>query len=75
MLETVDSIGDSETKSGNVKLIISTEVTDVKIQFVYTSDNVDFQAKRVELIFDNYGFLQSLRDDWTHFKIIGKKRI
>ena len=68
MLETVDSIGDSETKSGNVKLIISTEVTDVKIQFVYTSDNVDFQAKRVELIFDNYGFLQSLRDDWTHFK-------
>jgi hypothetical protein len=68
MLETVDSIGDSETKSGNVKLIISTEVTDVRIQFVYTSDNVDFQAKSVELIFDNYGFLQSLSDDWTHFK-------
>jgi DNA-binding transcriptional ArsR family regulator len=65
MLETVDDIGGSETTSGNVKLIISTEVNDVKIEFEYTSDNVDFQAKSVELIFDNYGFLQSLSDDWT----------
>jgi DNA-binding transcriptional ArsR family regulator len=69
MLETVDGIGGSETKSGNVKLIISTEVNDVKIEFVYTSDNVDFQAKSVELIFDNYGFLQSLKDDWTLYKV------
>jgi DNA-binding transcriptional ArsR family regulator len=68
MLETVDDIGDSETTSGNVKLIISTEVNDVKIEFEYTSDNVDFQAKSVELIFDNYGFLQSLSDDWTLYK-------
>ena len=68
MLESVDGIGDSETTSGNVKLMISTEVTDVKIEFVYTSDNVDFQAKSVELIFDNYGFLQSLSDDWTLYK-------
>jgi len=69
MLETVDDIRDSETASGNVKLIISTEVNDVKIQFVYTSDNVDFQAKSVVLIFDNYGFLQSLSDDWTLYKV------
>jgi hypothetical protein len=69
MLETVDDIGGSETTSGNVKLIISTEVNDVKIEFVYTSDNVDFQAKSVELIFDNYGFLQSLSDDWTFYKV------
>ena len=68
MLESVEGIGDSETTSGNVKLMISTEVTDVKIEFVYTSDNVDFQAKSVELIFDNYGFLQSLSDDWTLYK-------
>ena len=68
MLESVDGIGDSETTSGNVKLMISTEVTDVKIEFVYTADNVDFQAKSVELIFDNYGFLQSLSDDWTLYK-------
>jgi DNA-binding transcriptional ArsR family regulator len=68
MLETVDDIRNFETTSGNVKLIISPEVTEVKIQFVYTSDNVDFQAKKVELIFDNYGFLQSLSDDWTLYK-------
>jgi DNA-binding transcriptional ArsR family regulator len=68
MLETVNEIGNFETTSGNVKLIISTEANDVKIQFVYTADNVDFQAKRVELIFDNYGFLKSLSDDWALFK-------
>lgn len=65
MLETVDEIGNSETTSGNVKLMTTTEASEVKIQFVYTADNVDFQAKKVELIFDNYGFLQSLSDDWT----------
>jgi DNA-binding transcriptional ArsR family regulator len=65
MLETVNELGSFETTSGNVKLIISNEANDVKIQFVYTADNVDFQAKSVELIFDNYGFLKSLSDDWT----------
>jgi DNA-binding transcriptional ArsR family regulator len=68
ILETVDEIGNSETTSGNVKLITTTEASEVKIQFVYTADNVDFQAKSVELIFDNYGFLQSLSDDWTLYK-------
>lgn len=69
MLETVDEIRNFETISGNVKLIISTEANAIKIQFVYTSDNVDFQAKSVVLIFDNYGFLQSLSDDWTLFGV------
>ena len=68
MLETVDEIRNFETISGNVKLIISTEANAIKIEFVYTSDNVDFQAKSVELIFDNYGFLQSLSDDWPLYK-------
>ncbi len=68
MLETVNEIGNFETTSGNVKLIISTEANDVKIQFVYTSDNVDFQAKSVVLSFDEYGFLKSLSDDWSLFK-------
>lgn len=69
MLATVDEIRNFETISGNVKLIISTEANIVKIQFVYTADNVDFQAKSVELIFDNYGFLQQLSDDWTLYKV------
>jgi len=69
MLETVDETGDFETTSGDVKLIISTEANPPKIQFVYTSDNIDFQVKSVVLIFDNYGFLQSLSDDWSLFRV------
>jgi len=69
MLETVDETGDFETTSGDVKLIISTEANTLKIQFVYTSDNIDFQVKSVVLIFDNYGFLQSLSDDWSLFRV------
>jgi hypothetical protein len=69
MLETVDGIRGFETVWSNVKLIISTESNTVKIRFEYTADDVDFQAKSVELIFDNYGFLQSLSDDWTLYKV------
>ena len=69
MLETVDEIRNFETISGNVKLIISTEANAIKIQFVYTADNVDFQAKSVVLIFDNYGFLQQLSDDWSLYNV------
>jgi hypothetical protein len=67
LLDTVNTTENYEATSGNVKLIITTEVSEVKIQFVYTSDNVDFQSKAVVLLFDNYGFLQSLSDDWSLF--------
>lgn len=69
MLETVNETGNFETTSDNVKLIISTEGNTVKIQFMYTTNNIDFQAKSVVLIFDNYGFLQSLTDDWSLFTV------
>jgi len=67
MLETVNEIGDFETTSGNVKLIISNKGN--TIQFVYTSNNINFQAKSVVLTFDNYGFLESLTDDWSLFRV------
>jgi len=69
MLETVNETGDFETTSGNLKLIISNKGNTVKIQFVYTTNNIDFQAKSVVLIFDNYGFLETLSDDWSLFKV------
>jgi hypothetical protein len=69
ILETVDEFGDFETTLGNVKLIISTEGKIVKIQFVYQSNDIVFQAKSVVLTFDNYGFLQSLSDDWSLFRV------
>jgi len=67
MLETVNEIGDFETTSGNVKLIISNKGN--TIQFVYTTNNINFQAKSVALTFDNYGFLESLTDDWSLFRV------
>lgn len=67
MLETVNEIGDFETTSGNVKLIMSNKGN--TIQFVYTTNNIDFQAKSVVLTFDNYGFLESLTNDWSLFRV------
>ena len=52
-----------------MKLIISNEANIEKIQFIYTSNNIGFQAKSVILILDNYGFLQSLSDDWSLYKV------
>ncbi len=69
MLETTNEIDDFETTSGNVKLIMSTEGKKVKIQWVCTSNNIDFQAKSVVLSFDDYGFLEILSDDWSLFNV------
>jgi len=69
MLETVNETGDFETTSGNMKLTRASGRSTIKIEFVYTTHNIDFQAKSVVLIFDNYGFLASLSDDWSLFKV------
>ncbi|MHC3128481.1 MAG: winged helix-turn-helix transcriptional regulator [Candidatus Bathyarchaeota archaeon] len=69
MLETVNETGDFETTSGNMKLIRASGRTTIKIEFVYTTHNIDFQAKSVVLIFDNYGFLLSLSDNWSLFRV------
>jgi DNA-binding transcriptional ArsR family regulator len=69
MLETVNETGDFEITSGKVKFRRVSGRTTIKIEFVYTTNNIDFQAKSVVLIFDNYGFLESLSDDWSLFKV------
>jgi len=69
MLETVNETGDFETTSGNMKLSRASGRSTIKIEFVYTTHNIDFQAKSVVLIFDNYGFLASLSDDWSLFRV------
>ena len=68
-LETVNENGDFVTTVGNVKLTISNEGKNMKIQFVHTSNNIDFQSKSVVLNFDNYGYLETLSDDWTIFNV------
>jgi len=68
MLETVEGNGNFERTSGNIKLIRSGTST-TKIEFLYTTHNIDYQAKSVVLLFDNYCFLVSLSDDWSRFTV------
>ena len=68
MLETVEDDGNFVKTSGNIKLIRSGE-SSTKIEFFYTSHNIDFQAKSVVLSFDEYGFLESLSDSWLLYSI------
>ena len=69
MMEKVNEIGDFETTSSNMRLIMSTEANKAKIQWVYTSNSIDFQSKSLVLNFDDYGFLETLSDDWYIFKV------
>ncbi|MGD2067031.1 MAG: hypothetical protein PVI43_07695, partial [Candidatus Bathyarchaeota archaeon] len=68
MLETVETDGNFVKTSGNIKLIRSGE-SEPKIEFFYTSHNIEYQAKSVVLSFDEYGFLESLSDSWLLFNI------
>lgn len=69
ILMTVNEPGDFETTSGNVKIIRSTEGNNVKIECLYTENNIDFQSKSVVLSFDSYGYLEILNDDWSIFTV------
>jgi DNA-binding transcriptional ArsR family regulator/D-alanyl-D-alanine dipeptidase len=69
MLDMTTEIDNFETTSGNVKLIMSMEGNKVKMQWIYTSNNIDFQAKSVVLSFDDYGYLEILSDDWPLFTV------
>jgi type II secretory pathway component PulJ len=68
MLEAVNTDGNFAQTTGNIKLIRS-GTTGTKIEFQYTTNNVDYQAKTVVLTFDEYGFLESLSDSWLLYSI------
>jgi len=68
MLEAVNTDGNFAQTTGNIKLIRS-GTTGTKIEFQYTTNNIDYQAKTVVLTFDEYGFLDSLSDSWLLFNI------
>lgn len=69
LLDTVNGTEDSVTTSSNLKLVITNEGSEVKIEFMYTTGDIDFQAKEVVLIFDEDNFLSSLTDDWNLFRV------
>lgn len=69
VLITIDEAGDFEKTSGNVKIIKATEGNTVKIECLYTENNIDFQSKSLVLSFDSYGYLEILNDDWSIFTV------
>lgn len=68
MLITVNSNENAEKISGDIKLIISTEGKDTKIQWMQIADNIDFQVKGLEFNFEN-GILEMLTDGWFLFNV------
>jgi hypothetical protein len=68
LLETVTEVEDMQKTQGNMKLAISTEGNDVKIQWIYTTSGIDYQSKALSLTFDN-GVLMELLDGWFLFSV------
>jgi DNA-binding transcriptional ArsR family regulator len=68
ILKTADINEYTEIISGDIKLIISTEGKDTKVQWIKIADNIDFQVKGLELNFEN-GFLEMMTDGWFLFNV------
>lgn len=67
MLETVTEIKPMTKSVGNITLKISIG-TYTYIDWIYTSNGIDFERKRIHFSFRN-GTFRSFRDDWNHYKI------
>jgi DNA-binding HxlR family transcriptional regulator len=68
LLGTVTEVEDLQTTQGNMKLALSTDGNDVKIQWIYTISDIDYQTKSLSLTFDN-GVLTELLDGWFLFSV------
>jgi hypothetical protein len=68
MLASVNETQNTETVYGNIKLEISTSGDTTRIQWMYTENGVDFQAKSLTLLFENH-VLTELTDGWYLFTI------
>ncbi len=67
MLDTVTDVKNMTKSVGNIKLKISTG-TDTCIDWMYTSNGIDFEKKRIHFSFRD-GTFRSFRDDWSLYKI------
>lgn len=68
ILKSVNLNENTEIMSGDIKLLISTEGKETKIQWMQVADNIDFQVKGLELNFEN-GLLEMLTDGWFLFNV------
>jgi len=67
MLDTITETKTMTTTSGNVKLTISNGAY-AYTEWMYTSNGIDFDRKRIHFSFEN-GAFRSFRDDWDLYKI------
>ncbi len=68
MLASVNETQNTEIVSGNTKLEILTSGDTTRIQWMYTENGVDFQAKGLSLLFENR-VLMDLMDGWLLFTV------
>jgi DNA-binding transcriptional ArsR family regulator len=68
LLETVTEVEDLQKTQDNMKLAISTQGNDIKIQWIYTTSGIDYQSKGLSLTFHN-GVLLELLDGYFLFSV------
>ena len=59
---------DTEQTLGNTKFRVTINGDNAEVLLMYTSDGVDFAAKRIRLVFQN-NILQELSDDWFFYEV------
>jgi len=68
LLKSVNGTENMEIISGDIKLVISTEGKNTEIQWILTTQGIDYQVKGVALNFDN-GLLRMITDGWFLFNV------
>ena len=68
LLKSVNGTENMEIISGDIKLVISTEGKNTEIQWMLTTQGIDYQVKGVALNFDN-GLLKVITDGWFLFNV------
>lgn len=68
LLKSVNGTENMEIISGDIKLVISTEGKNTEIQWMLTTQGIDYQVKGVALNFDN-GLLKMITDGWFLFNV------
>ena len=67
LLASVNNTSTEQT-SGDTKLRVTINGDNAEVLLMYTSDGVEFAAKRIRLVFQN-NILQELSDDWFFYEV------
>ena len=67
LLASVNETNNEQTL-GNTKLKVTNNGDNAEVQLMYTANGVDFTAKSIRLVFQNY-ILKELSDDWFFYEV------